>query len=32
MGEEGFIERLEGILGRRLSPGKPGRPAKKNKP
>ena len=31
MGEAGFLERLERILGRRLSPGKPGRPPKEAK-
>ena len=30
MGSEGFMERLEIILGRRLSPGKPGRPRTKD--
>jgi putative transposase len=31
MGEEAFLQRLEGILGRQLSPGKPGRPPKEPK-
>jgi len=31
LGQQGFVERLEVILGRRLSPGRPGRPTKKVK-